>query len=80
MKTRFLLCVNNQGYEASLETRKLYIHISDKEAENHEQVRIIDESGEDYLYPSSFFAPVRLSSEVKDTLTTQRSGNIVHPI
>jgi hypothetical protein len=39
----------------------LYEKIPDKEAERHDQVRIIDESGEDYLYPSTFFAPVRLS-------------------
>jgi len=60
-KHKFLLCVNNEGYEASLEIRKLYEKIPDKEAAVHDQVRIIDESGEDYLYPSVFFAPVRLS-------------------
>ena len=54
MKHKFLLCVENEGYEASLEIRKLYEQLSDKEAERHNQVRIIDESGEDYLYPSSF--------------------------
>jgi hypothetical protein len=60
-KRKFLLCVHNEGYEASLEIRKLYEKLPDKEAERHDQVRIIDESGEDYLYPSTFFAPVRLS-------------------
>jgi len=60
-KRKFLLCVHNEGYEASLEIRKLYEKLPDKEAERHDQVRIIDESGEDYLYPSVFFAPVRLS-------------------
>ncbi|MCX5806645.1 MAG: hypothetical protein NT010_11360 [Proteobacteria bacterium] len=54
MKHKFLLCIDNEGYEASLEIRKLYENISDKEAERHNQVRIIDESGEDYLYPSHF--------------------------
>ena len=54
MKHKFLLCIDNEGYEASLEMRKLYENISDKEAERHNQVRIIDESGEDYLYPSHF--------------------------
>lgn len=65
MKHKFLICVENEGYEASLETRKLYETLPDKEAELHNQVRIIDESGEDYLYPSSFFAPVRLSMQTK---------------
>lgn len=62
---KFLLCVNNDEYEASLELRKLYEIIPDKEAEKHKQVRIIDESGEDYLYPSDYFAPVRLLAETK---------------
>ena len=65
MKHKFLLCVENKGYEASLEIRKLYETLLDKEADSHNQVRIIDESGEDYLYPSSFFAPVRLSMQTK---------------
>ncbi len=65
MKHKFLICVENEGYEASLETRKLYETLPDKEAELYNQVRIIDEFGEDYLYPSSFFAPVRLSMQTK---------------
>jgi hypothetical protein len=68
MKHNFLLCIKNKGYEASLEIRKLYEQLPDKEAERHDQVRVIDESGEDYLYPSSFFATVRLSMETKDKL------------
>jgi hypothetical protein len=69
MKQTFLLCVDNKGYKASLEVRKLYETIPDKEAERHNQVRIIDESGEDYLYPSRFFAPVRLSLQTKNRIT-----------
>jgi len=69
MKQKFLLCVNNGGYEASLEIRKLYETIPDKEAERHNQVRIIDESGEDYLFPFKFFAPVRLSMQTKNSLS-----------
>jgi hypothetical protein len=68
MKQRFLLCVENQGYEASLELRKLYENIPDKEAERHNQVRIIDESGEDYLYPSQFFAPVKLPMQTRNRI------------
>ena len=59
------LCVNNEGYQASLELRKLYENIPDEEAERHGQMRIIDESGEDYLYSSELFAPVRLPAETK---------------
>jgi hypothetical protein len=68
MKTKFLLCVDNRGYEASLEVRKLYENIPDKEAESHGQVRIIDESEEDYLFPAEYFAPVRLLAETKNRI------------
>jgi hypothetical protein len=68
MKHKFLLCVDNEGYEASLEVRKLYEKIPDKEADRHNQVRIIDESGEDYLYPSKFFASVRLPIQTKNRI------------
>jgi len=68
MKQKFLLCVDNEGYSASLEIRKLYEMIPDKEAERHNQVRIIDESGEDYLYPSKFFEPVKLPMQTKNRI------------
>ncbi len=58
----------NQGYEASLEKRKLYESVPDKEAERHDQVRIIDESGEDYLFPSKLFAPVRLPMQTRNKI------------
>lgn len=68
MKNKFLLCINNEGYEASLELRKLYENIPDKDAERHGQVRIIDESGEDYLFPASYFAPIRLLAETRNKI------------
>ena len=68
MKQKFLLCVENKGYEVSLEVRKLYETIPDREAERHNQVRIIDESGEDYLFPARFFAPVKLSMQTKNRI------------
>lgn len=68
MKHKFLLCVDNNGYEASLELRKLYEKIPDKAAEELHQVRIIDESGEDYLYPSNFFAAVKIPTETLDKI------------
>ena len=68
MKNKFLLCVDNKGYEASLELRKLYEKVPDKEAESHGQVRIIDESDSDYLYPARYFAPIRLLAETKNRI------------
>ena len=67
-KHKFLLCIDNKDYEASLEVRKLYENIPDKEAERHNQVRLIDESGEDYLYPAKLFAPVRLLAQTKNKI------------
>ncbi len=68
MKRHFMICVNNRGYEASLEIRKIYEIIIDKVAEKHHQLRVIDESGEDYLFPEDYFAPVRLPSVTKEKL------------
>ncbi len=72
MKRKFLLCVDNEGYEASLELRKLYENLPDKEAERHNQLRVIDESGEDYLYPSEFFAPVRLPMHTRNRIVQKQ--------
>lgn len=60
----FVICTTNGGYEASLELRKLYEILPDKDAERHAQVRIIDESGEDYLYPASYFTPINLPANI----------------
>ena len=56
----FVICVGNRGYAASLELRKIYQVIPDKAAAALHQIRVIDESGEDYLYPEDFFVPVQL--------------------
>lgn len=55
---RFAVCVNNEGYPASLEVRKIYEVIPDDKAAKHKLVRIVDESGEDYLYPEDYFVPI----------------------
>ena len=54
-RPRFAVCIDNSGYPASLELRKLYQVLPDSEARAHGQMRIVDESGEDYLYPASYF-------------------------
>ena len=56
----FVVCVRNEGYEVSLELRKIYRTIPDTSAERHHLVKVIDESGEDYLYPNDFFLPIEL--------------------
>jgi hypothetical protein len=54
----FVVCVKNTDYPASLELRKLYQVVSDRAAAKHHQIRVIDEPGEDYLYPEEYFAPL----------------------
>lgn len=58
--TRFVVCISNAGYAASLERRKLYRAIPDAEAAAAGCVRVIDEDGEDYLYPADWFVAVEL--------------------
>jgi hypothetical protein len=60
IKLRFVVCVKNRGYAASLELRKLYQVVSDETAAKLHQIRVIDESGEDYLYPENYFVGVQL--------------------
>jgi hypothetical protein len=62
---QFVICVNNEGYPASLEKRKIYLALRDPAAEKHAQLRIIDESGDDYLYPKAFFRAIALPQSVK---------------
>ena len=57
---RFVLCVRNRDYPASLELRKVYRLLKDEQACKHRKVRVIDESGEDYLYPEEYFIPIKL--------------------
>lgn len=59
-KREFAICVDNHNYEVSLEMRKLYEVVADVDAEKYGQIRVIDESGEDYLYPVSAFNRISL--------------------
>lgn len=56
----FVLCIENEGYPASLEPRKVYPVLSDPAAEERGLLRVVDESGEDYLYPARFFVPIQV--------------------
>lgn len=63
--SKFVICIENSDYPASLERRKIYESVSDPEAEKIGHIRIIDESGEDYLYPSSLFIGAQLPKAVQ---------------
>ena len=58
--TRYLFCVRNDDYPASLEVRKIYKTVPDESAKKRHFVRILDESGDDYLYPESYFVAIDL--------------------
>jgi hypothetical protein len=60
-----VVCVANDGYAVSLEKRKIYVAFRDAEAERHSLLRIVDESGEDYLYPKVLFRPIALPQAVR---------------
>lgn len=64
----FAVCIENTGYEASLELHKIYRTLSDGDAGGHGYVRVIDESGEDYLYPEAFFVPIEPSDKLREAL------------
>ena len=70
MRTSYLLCINNRNYAASLEVGKVYRVLPDEQASRHRQVRVIDESGEDYLYPRERFVPIVVPSVAKRALQT----------
>jgi hypothetical protein len=64
---QFVLCIKNEGCE-DLEIRKIYEVLPDEIAAKDDYIRIIDESGEDYLYPSNYFYPVEIAQDVRETL------------
>ena len=66
---QFAVCIKNDGYLASLEVRKIYRMIPDARAAEHQLVRVIDESGEDYLYPVDYFVPIELPQALIEVLS-----------
>lgn len=65
---RFVVCIENAGYPASLELHKIYRAVPDPDAAQDGDIRIVDESGEDYLYPAEWFAAVELPRRVRTSL------------
>ena len=60
-----VVCISNEGFAASLERRKIYVALRDTAADKLGLLRIVDESGEDYLYPKAFFRSIALPQAVK---------------
>jgi hypothetical protein len=68
MNTKFAVCINNKGFEASLEVGKLYEVVADANAENDDMIRVIDEDGEDYLFESKIFYPLAIPQDLASVL------------
>jgi hypothetical protein len=66
--SRFAVCVQNDGYEAALERNKIYVVLPDKDAEKEGDLRVVDESGEDYLFSADRFVAIDVPAAVKASL------------
>jgi hypothetical protein len=76
--TRFAVCIDNSEYPASLERHKVYRVLPDKEAERDGDLRVIDESGEDYLYPADYFVLVDLPRDRVSVLKKSFARSLQH--
>lgn len=68
MNTKYAVCINNKGFEASLDVGKLYEVVPDAEAEADDMIRVIDEDGEDYLFEASVFYPLVVPNDLAAAL------------
>lgn len=71
-RVRHVVCVSNEGYRASLQRLKIYVALPDREAGRAGMIRVIDESGEDYLYPIGFFSAIKVSPELAKAIAAGR--------
>jgi hypothetical protein len=67
-RRKYFVCIQNEGYAVSLDVRKIYVGLPDSAAELLGMIRVIDESGEDYLYPRNLFAPISLPTVIRQEL------------
>jgi hypothetical protein len=70
LSRQLVVCVSSTGYPASLERRKIYVVLRDTAAEKQGLLRIIDESGEDYLYPKALFRTIALPQSIRKAVLT----------
>ncbi len=75
---KFVICVYNEGHEVSLELRKVYERLPDPKGEGHGYIRVIDESGEDYLFPANYFIPLDLPKDVEDAIEASAELEVEH--
>lgn len=68
---KFVICINNKGYEVSLERGKVYKVLDDEKTSKHNLTRVVDESGEDYLFPNEYFVSTKLPKAEEEALVTK---------
>lgn len=68
VRPRFVVCINDGGYEDDLKVRMVYQVLPDESAARSHYLRIVDETGEDYLYPASYFVPIEVPEEAEQVL------------
>ena len=76
---RYVICVRNGTYRASLQPRKVYRVLEDSSAEAHGMLRIIDESGEDYLFPETLFVPIELPTKARPAFARVTASGVSRP-
>ena len=74
-ETRFAVCINNSAYPDDLKVRTLYQILPDETAAKSDYIRVIDETGEDYLYPAKYFVFIDVPPEAARALTVEASNN-----
>jgi hypothetical protein len=67
-ESSYVLCIDDGGYPASLEVRKVYVTLPDERAAEDQFIRVIDETGEDYLYPAGLFVPIEVPPKATNIL------------
>ena len=67
-KPKFVLCINDGGYVDDLKARRVYRVLPDESAATSNYLRIVDETGEDYLYPASYFVPIEVPAAAEAAL------------
>jgi hypothetical protein len=71
--TRYALCIDNGGYPESLEVRKVYVVLPDERAAVNNYIRVIDETGEDYLYPDKYFVMVDVPEQAAEAMLSNET-------
>jgi hypothetical protein len=77
MKRQYAVCVKNDDNPGSLELRKIYRIIPDERAAEHQLVRVIDESGDDYIYPADYFVPIELPPSLEEMFAPKNQVDFI---